>query len=117
MPRASSGPARHRRIRKLLRAARGYYAGRHKYTRTAKDAVREAMAYATVGRRLRKRDFRSLWITRIHAALLTRNLSYNRFINGLKKADVQLNRKELAELAIRDAAAFDKLVELARGAT
>ena len=114
MPRVTSGPARHRRVRKIMRAARGYSGGRRKYYRTAKNAVREALAYSFVGRRQRKRDFRSLWITRIHAALRTREISYNRFMNGLKKANVELNRKELSELAIHNMNVFEQLVEIAR---
>lgn len=114
MPRVTSGPARHQRVRKILRAARGYSEGRHKFYRTAKSAVREAQAYSFFGRRQRKRDYRALWITRINAALSTSDLSYCRFIDGLKKAKVELNRKELSEMAIRDPAAFGQVVEIAR---
>lgn len=114
MPRAVSGAARHRRVRKIMRAARGYAEGRRKFYRTAKNAVREAQAYSFRGRRERKRQYRQLWITRIHAALRTRDLSYCRFIEGLRKANVELNRKEISELAIHEPAAFDRLVETAR---
>ena len=116
MPRARSGATRHQRVRKILRAARGYAEGRRKFYRTAKNAVREAQMYSYRGRRERKRKYRELWITRIHAALRTRDLSYCRFINGLKKASVELNRKELSELAIHEPAAFEQLVEVARKA-
>jgi large subunit ribosomal protein L20 len=116
MPRVTSGPARHRRVRKIMRAARGYSEGRHKFYRTAKSAVREALAYGFVGRRERKRQYRALWITRINGALSTRDLSYSRFMNGLRKANVELNRKEISEMAIHDEKAFVQLVEIARKA-
>jgi large subunit ribosomal protein L20 len=112
--RAKSGVARHRRNRKILRKARGMVGGRSRFLRTAKESVRRAGQYAYVGRRRRKRDFRSLWITRITAAVRARGYSYARFMNGLKKAAIGLNRKMLSEIAIHDPAAFDRLVDVAR---
>jgi large subunit ribosomal protein L20 len=114
MARARLGSTRHRRKVKLLRAAKGYRGARSKLYRTAKEAVVRAGCFAYRDRRARKRDFRSLWITRVAAACRIRGIQYSRFICGLKSATVTLNRKMLSELAIRDPAAFDKLVELAR---
>ncbi|MCP4589871.1 MAG: 50S ribosomal protein L20 [bacterium] len=114
MPRARAGAARHRKKVKILRAAKGYRGGRSKLFRTAKEAVLRAGCYAYRDRRARKRDFRSLWITRLTAACRAREFQYSRLIHGLKNAQVILNRKMLSELAIHDPAAFDKIVELAR---
>lgn len=116
MPRASSGVARHRRTRKILKAARGYFGGRSKLYRTAKESVIRAGAFAFAGRKNKKREYRSLWITRITAAARERGLSYNRFINGLKRAKAELDRKILAHLAVYEPRVFDKLVALAQGA-
>jgi large subunit ribosomal protein L20 len=113
MPRATKGVASRRRRKKILKAARGYYGGRSKLYRTAKESVQRGLAYAYAHRRRKKRDFRRLWITRINAAARIYGLSYNLFINGLKKAGVLLDRKNLAELAIKDEEAFAKLAELA----
>ena len=113
MPRAGSVHARHKKQKKVLKAAKGYRAGRHKLYRSAKEAAMRAGKYAFAGRRIKKRDYRSLWITRINAALDDKDISYSRFIYGLKKAKVDLNRKALSELAIADTTAFNKLVELA----
>jgi large subunit ribosomal protein L20 len=115
MPRATSGAARARRKRRLRDAAKGYRGAHSKLTRTMMNAVTRAGQYAYRDRRLRKRDFRALWITRITAACRARGISYSRFINGLKKSCIALNRKMLSELAIADAAAFDKVVALAKG--
>ncbi|KPL05278.1 MAG: 50S ribosomal protein L20 [candidate division Zixibacteria bacterium SM1_73] len=113
MPRVTKSVASRRRRKKILKAARGYYGGRSKLYRTAKESVRRGLAYAYVHRRRRKRDFRRLWITRINAAARIYGLSYSVFINGLKKAGVLLDRKNLADMAIKDQEAFAKLVKLA----
>ncbi len=114
MPRASSGVARHRRTRKTLKAARGYFGGRSKLYRTAKESIIRAGAYAFAGRKNKKREYRSLWITRITAAVRERGFSYNGFINGLKKAKAELDRRILAHLAVYEPVVFDKLVVLAQ---
>ncbi len=114
MPRARVGSARHRKKVRIRNAAKGYRGGRSKLYRTAKEAVLRAGVYAYRDRRARKRDFRSLWITRLAAACRAREVRYSRFIHGLKNAQVILNRKMLSELAIHDPAAFDKLVEIAK---
>ena len=114
MPRARAGSARHRRKVRLFKAAKGYRGGRSKLYRTAKEAVVRAGVYAFRDRRARKREFRSLWITRLAAACRARDIQYSRLIFGLKNAQVILNRKMLSELAINDPAAFDKVVELAK---
>lgn len=113
MPRARAGAARHRKKVKVFRAVKGYRGGRSKLYRTAKEAIVRAGCYAYRDRRNRKRDFRSLWITRLSAACRAREIQYSRFMHGLKNAGVILNRKMLSELAIHDPAAFDKLVEVA----
>jgi large subunit ribosomal protein L20 len=113
MPRATYGAARAKRKRRLRAAAKGYFLARSKQARTIKDAVSRAGIYAYRDRRRVKREYRALWITRITAACRTRGLSYSRFMNGLKKQCVALDRKMLSELAIADAAAFDKIVALA----
>lgn len=102
-----------RRRNKILKLAKGYRGGRSKLIRTASDAVDKALMYAYRDRRQRKRDFRRLWITRINAAARMNEISYSRFINGLKKADVTLDRKVLAELAISDPAGFAQIAALA----
>jgi large subunit ribosomal protein L20 len=113
MPRATNAPARLRRRKRILKAAKGYYGARSKRLRTASDAVDRAMASAFKDRKRKKRDFRRLWITRISAACRMRDINYSRFMNGLKKASVDINRKMLSEIAISDAAAFDALVQTA----
>lgn len=102
-----------RRRNKVLKLARGFRGGRSKLFRTAADSVDKALMYAFRDRRQRKRDFRALWITRINAAARMNNLSYSKFISGLKKADVTLDRKVLAELAISDPAGFSRIATLA----
>jgi large subunit ribosomal protein L20 len=97
-----------RRRKKVLKLAKGYRGGRSKLFRTAADAVDKALMYAYRDRRVRKRDFRKLWITRINAAVRMHNLSYSKFIHGLKLAGVELDRKVMAELAISDPAGFAK---------
>ncbi|MGD9365428.1 MAG: 50S ribosomal protein L20 [Desulfobacteraceae bacterium] len=104
--------ARQRR-KKVLKLAKGYRGGRSKLFRTAADAVDKALMYAYRDRRQRKREFRRLWIARINAAARMNNISYSRFIHGLKKADVTLDRKVLAELAISDPAGFAQIAALA----
>ncbi len=99
-----------------MKRAKGMVGGRSKLYRTAKESVRRAGAFAWRDRRARKRDFRRLWIIRINAACRQRGLNYSRFMAGLNKADVRLNRKMLSEIAIHDPAAFDKLVEQAQKA-
>lgn len=113
MPRAKNAVARHRKHRRILKAASGYRGTRRRLYRAAKEAVLHARQYAYVHRRLRKRDFRRLWIARINAASRNSGMPYSRFIAGLKRQGVDLNRKVLAELALRDPAVFTQLVELA----
>jgi large subunit ribosomal protein L20 len=113
MPRATKAVASRRRRKKILKAARGYYGGRSKLYRTAKESVQRGLAYAYAHRRRRKRDFRRLWIARINAAARIYGLSYSLFIHGLKKAGVLLDRKNLADMAIKDEEAFAKLAQLA----
>lgn len=114
MPRVRPGHATRRRHKKVLRAASGYWGSRSKLIRSAKQFVLKAGVYAFRDRRNRKREFRALWITRVSAGCEQRGLSYSRFMAGLRRAGVFLNRKMLSEVAIADPAAFDKLVELAR---
>ncbi len=114
MPRATYGAARAKRKRRLRAATKGYRAARSKLTRTMKNAVTRAGQYAFRDRRVKKRAFRSLWVIRLTAACRARGISYSRLVNGLKKASIILNRKMLSELAIQDAAAFDKIVAMAK---
>lgn len=100
--------------RKILKLAKGYFGGRSKRYRVAREAVMKAQNYAYVGRKLRKRDFRSLWIARINAACRMNNLSYSKFMFGLKNAGINLNRKVLAEIAVADAKGFTALCEKAK---
>lgn len=114
MPRVRSSVARLKRKKKIMRAAKGARGGRSKLFKSAKETVERGLRYAYRDRRRRKRDFRQLWIVRINAAARLHDLSYSRFIAGLKKAGVEINRKMLADLAIRDPAAFDALAEVAK---
>jgi large subunit ribosomal protein L20 len=114
MPRAVDGTRRHDRRKKILKSAKGYWGRRKSNFRTAKDAVAKAGLYAYRDRRAKKRDFRRLWIARISAACRSRGISYSRFINGLTKANVEINRKALSNLAIEDPKAFDAVVEKAK---
>lgn len=114
MPRTKGSVAHHRRVKRILKAAKGYYGGRSKLLRSARDTLLRAGVYAYRDRRKRKGDFRSLWITRITGACRSRGMSYSRFICGLKLATVDLNRKMLSEIAIADPEAFDALVDLAK---
>ena len=102
--------------RKIMRLAKGYFGQKRKNYRIAKQAVMKSLSYSYKGRRLRKRDFRRLWITRINAAARMNGLTYSRMMDGLKKAGVEVNRKMLAELAVRDMPAFAALVEVAKKA-
>jgi len=115
MPRATNNVAAHRRHKKVLKAAKGNYGGRSKLFRTAKETVQKGLTYAYRDRRNRKRDFRRLWIVRINAAARLHGMSYSVFISGLKKAGVSLNRKMLADIAVRDGAAFTELAKMAKG--
>lgn len=100
--------------RKILKLAKGYFGGRSKRYRVAREAVMKARLYAYVGRKAKKRDFRSLWIARINAACRLNGLSYSKFMFGLKNAGINLNRKVLADVAVNDAAAFTALTEKAK---
>ena len=114
MPRVRSNVARLKRKKKIMQAAKGARGGRSKLYKSAKETVERGMRYAYRDRRNRKRDFRSLWIIRINAAARMHDLSYSRFMAGLKKAGVDINRKVLADLAVRDPAAFGELAEVAK---
>ena len=100
--------------RKILKLAKGYWGGRSKRYRVAREAVMKAQKYAYIGRKAKKRDFRALWIARINAACRLNGLSYSRFMFGLKSAGIELNRKVLAEIAVSDAAGFTALAEKAK---
>ena len=114
MPRVKRGVTSKARHRKILRKAKGYYGARSKLYRTAKQAVIKAGQYAYRDRRQRKRQFRRLWIVRINAAARQFDLSYSRFIDGLNKAEIEVDRKVLADLAVHDIAAFGALAEKAK---
>ncbi len=114
MPRVKFAVARKKRKKRLLKQTEGYWGGRSNLFRKASETYVRAMAYAYRDRKCRKREFRKLWITRINAAVRARGVSYSRFINGLLKAGIEVNRKMLAELAVRDKDAFDKVVDLAK---
>lgn len=116
MPRVKRGTKRHNRRKKLLGLAKGYYLNKSKLYKFAKESVEKALTYAYRDRRVRKRDFRKLWIVRIGAAARVNGLNYNQFIFGLKQAGVGMDRKVLAELAVQDPAAFSRLAETAKGA-
>lgn len=112
MPRATNNPASRRRRKKVLKRAKGFFSGRRKLYRTAHETVVRAEVFATRDRKQRKRHFRVLWTSRINAACRQFGTTYSRFISALKKAKITIDRKSLSELAVRDAAAFKKLVEL-----
>ncbi|MBI5182582.1 MAG: 50S ribosomal protein L20 [Nitrospirae bacterium] len=114
MPRAKGGFKTRRRRKRVLKLAEGYWGAKSKLFRTATEAVDKALKYAYRDRRVKKRNFRQLWIARINAATVANGLSYSRFIAGLKKADITLNRKTLSELAISDPTGFAKIVEAAK---
>ena len=102
--------------RKILKQAKGYFGAKSKLYRTAREQVMKSGQYAYIGHKQKKRDFRALWITRINAACRQNDISYSRFVSGLKKANVTLNRKVLADIAVREPAAFANLVEVAKKA-
>ncbi len=104
------------RHKKIIKQAKGYFGHKKKLFRIANQAVMKSLAYAYVGRKLKKRDFRTLWIARINAATRLNGLSYSRFMNGLKKSGIMLDRKVLADIAVRDAAGFTSLCETAKKA-
>jgi large subunit ribosomal protein L20 len=114
MPRVKRGVVAHRRHKKILKQAKGYYGARSRIFRVAKQAVTKAGQYAYRDRRQRKRQFRALWITRINAQSRVNGLSYSRLINGLKKAEIGLDRRVLADLAVHDKPAFAAIVEQAK---
>lgn len=114
MARVKKGVTARRRHKKILRLARGYWGARSRLFRPANEAVMKALWYAYKHRRQRKGDFRRLWIARINAASRLQGMSYSRFMNGLRRAGVNINRKLLADLAVRDAQAFSALVEQAK---
>lgn len=114
MPRVRKGVAAHQRHNKIRQQAKGYWGARHRWIRLAKETRMRALAYAYRDRRQRKRDFRRLWIARINAAARSHGLSYSRFTEGLRKAGVEIDRKMLADLAVKDADAFAELAKLAR---
>ena len=116
MPRVKRGTVRRAKRKKLLARAKGFYQTKSKLYRAAKESVDTALKYAFVGRRLRKRDFRRLWVTRINAAARENGLSYSQFIKGLSLAGITLDRKMLAELAVSEPAAFSALVTQAKNA-
>jgi large subunit ribosomal protein L20 len=116
VPRVKRGSSRRDYRKKTLRLAEGYFLTKSKLNRAAQEAVEKALRYGYVGRRHKKRDFRSLWIVRINAACRTAQISYSKFVSGLKKAGIDLNRKVLAEIAVNDNAGFLTLVEKAKAA-
>ena len=115
MARVKTGMTTRSRHKKVLKMAKGYFGAKSVRFRMANQAVLKSMTYAYVGRRIKKRDFRQLWIARINAATRMNGMSYSKFISGLKKAGVDINRKMLSEIAISDAEGFAKLVEIAKG--
>ena len=104
-----------KRRNKILKMAKGYWGSKSKHYKMANQAMMKSLTYAYIGRRLKKRDFRRLWITRISAACKANGMNYSTFMHGLKLADIQIDRKMLSELAVNDKAAFAQLVELAKG--
>jgi large subunit ribosomal protein L20 len=116
MGRARGAPSSRRRRKKILKAAKGYRGGRSKLIRTATETVHRAGQYAYRDRRRRKRDMRRLWIVRINAGARVHGLSYSRLMHGLREANVEVDRKMLADLAVNDADGFAKLVSIAKGA-
>ena len=116
MPRVKRGTVRRAKRKRLLNRAKGYYLNKSRLYRAAKEAVDKALNYAFVGRRNKKRDFRKLWIVRINAAARQNDFTYRELIQGLKLANVTLDRKQLADLAVNDAAAFTTIVEQAKQA-
>ena len=116
MARVKGAMATRKRHKRVLKLAKGYRGAKSKLFRTAKQAVMKSLSYAYIGRKQKKRDFRRLWITRISAACKLNGTTYSKFMNGLKKADINMNRKMLSEIAIADPEAFTALVEKANAA-
>ncbi|MGP1580361.1 MAG: 50S ribosomal protein L20 [Wolinella sp.] len=116
MPRVKTGIVRRQRHKKVLKLARGFYSGRRKHFRKAKEQLERSLCYAFRDRKQKKRDFRSLWITRINAACRINEISYSRFMHGLKLANIELDRKILADMAMNEPANFAKIVEAAKKA-
>ncbi len=116
MARVKGAMMTRKRRNKILKMAKGYWGSKSKHFKMANQQVMKSLTYAYVGRRLKKRDFRQLWITRISAACKLNGMNYSTFMNGLKKAGVQINRKMLSEMAINDAVAFTALTEMAKKA-
>ena len=114
MARVKGAMMTRKRRNKVLKLAKGYWGAKSKHFKMANEQVMKSLNYAYVGRRLKKRDFRSLWITRISAGCKMNGMNYSTFINGLKKANIAINRKMLAEMAVNDRAAFTQLTELAK---
>ena len=114
MARVKGAMMSRKRRKKILKLAKGYWGSKSKHFRVANQAVMKSLSYAYTGRRLKKRDFRSLWITRISAACKLNGMNYSTFMHGLKQAGVEMNRKMLSELAISDPGAFTRLTELAK---
>ena len=116
MARVKGAMATRKRRKRVLKLAKGYRGAKSKLFRTAKEAVMKSLSYAYIGRKQKKRDFRRLWITRISAACKINSTTYSKFMNGLKKAEINMNRKMLSEIAIADPEAFTALVEKANAA-
>ena len=116
MARVKGAMMTRKRRKKVLKLAKGYFGGKSRLFKTAKEAVMKSGQYAYIGRKQKKRNFRSLWITRISAGCKMNGINYSTFMNGLKKAGITLNRKMLSEIAINDPAAFTALVEKAKAA-
>ena len=112
--RVKRGPKKARRRKKILKLAKGYVGSKHAHYRTAKEQVEKSLTYAYAGRKIRKRDFRRLWIVRINAAARLYGLSYSKFINSLKKANIDIDRKILADIAVRDPEGFKAIVDKAK---
>lgn len=115
MPRVKRAVTAKKKRRKILKMAKGFFGARRRLLRTATEAVERAMKYAFRDRRVRKRDFRKLWIARISAAARSQEISYSRLIDGMKKAEVIIDRKILADLAVQDPRAFQEIVSIAKG--
>ena len=114
MARIKGAMATRKRRKKILKLAKGYFGAKHRLFKTAKEAVMKSGNYAYIGRKQKKRDFRRLWITRISAGAKLNGMNYSTFMNGLKKAGIEMNRKMLAEIAVSDKAAFAAVVEKAK---
>ncbi|MEA1917498.1 MAG: 50S ribosomal protein L20 [Campylobacterota bacterium] len=116
MPRVKTGVVRRRRHKKVLKAAKGFYSGRRKHFRKAKEQLERSMQYAFRDRKQKKREFRKLWIIRINAACRLNDINYSSFMNGIHKSGIELDRKILADMAMNDAAAFSAVVAQAKAA-